>query len=469
MRLIKSIKFRLTMWYVVVLVILLLLFSTIAYFLLSHNLYQNLDESLEMRAAQLESILSVEDGELNLEDVSQWDSEGDFQEELGELVLLYDAEGHSTQRWGPRLEIEEEVNTLLDQALSGRSSVVTAETLGDHEVRLYGTSLGGEAGTHAVLVVGRSIDEINEVLGTFRYVLFIAILTTVVLAAGGGFFLARRAFKPVDRITQAARGIEESDLSRRIEVNTEDELGRLASTLNQMIGRLEKAFRRQRQFTADASHELRTPLAVIEAESTLALQKQRTEDDYQKSLELISQEASYMSAILDKLLMLARADTGEEKLSLDRVNLRELLVDLAADVEILCREKGLDFQSGPMENLIIRGDSGKLKQLFLNLFENAVKYTPAGGTVSVSLTKKGKTAVTAVTDTGIGIPEDHIPHIFERFYRVDKARSRSDRGMGLGLSICQHIVEAHQGTIEVESKVGKGSTFSVLLPLIEGS
>jgi len=252
-------------------------------------------------------------------------------------------------------------------------------------------------------------------------------------------------------------------------VTTGDELGGQASTLNQMIERLEKAFRRQRQFTADASHELRTPLAVIEAESTLALRKQRTEDDYEKSLELISQEASYMSAVLDKLLMLARADAGEEKLSLDAVNLRELTVDLAPDIEILCREKGLNFEFGPLENLVIRGDKVKLKQLFLNLFENAVKYTAAGGTVSVSLSRSEKTAVTAITDTGTGIPQDHMPQIFERFYRVDKARSRSDRGIGLGLSISQHIAEAHHGKIEVESQVGKGSTFSVLLPLFEGS
>jgi heavy metal sensor kinase len=462
-RLVKSIKFRLTVWYLVVLLILLLVFSTAAYFLLSHNLYQNLDDSLELRAAQLESALSTRDGDISLEDVSQWD----FQEELGELVLLYDAEGNLLHSWGPGLEIEEEVDRLLAQAIAGRSSVVTADTVRDHEVRLYGTPLGGEVGTNAVLVVGRSTHEIGEVLGTFRSVLFIAVPMTVLLAAGGGLFLARRAFKPVDRITQTARGIEESDLSRRIEVNTGDELGRLASTLNQMIGRLEKAFRRQRQFTADASHELRTPLAVIEAESTLALRKQRTTSDYEKSLELISQEASYMSTILDKLLMLARADAGEEQLSLDMVNLRELLVDLASDVEILCREKGLDFQSGPLEDLIIEGDKVKLKQLFLNLFENAIRYTPVGGTVSVSLARKEKTAVTSITDTGIGIPQDHIPHIFERFYRVDKARSRGDRGTGLGLSISKHIAETHGGKIEVESQFESGSIFSVVLPLPE--
>ena len=277
-------------------------------------------------------------------------------------------------------------------------------------------------------------------------------------------FLARRAFKPVDQISQTARDIGERDLSQRIEVNTQDELGRLASTLNQMIERLQKAFKRQQQFTGDASHELRTPLAVIQAESSLALQKERSASAYQKSLETITQEAHYMSSIIDRLLTLARADDGKDQLAFQEVNLGKLIQDLGTDAEILCQEKGLGFQLGETRDLVVKGDEAMLRQLFFNLLDNAIKYTPSGGTVSVSSLTEGQMAVVAITDTGIGMAPEDIPLIFERFYRVDKARSRVGGGTGLGLAISQRIAEAHGGKIEVESQVGKGSTFTVSLP-----
>jgi heavy metal sensor kinase len=289
------------------------------------------------------------------------------------------------------------------------------------------------------------------------------------LAGGGGFFMASRVLKPVERIRQTAQEIGESDLSRRIEVDSEDELGRLTSTLNRMIGRLEAAFSRQRQFTADASHELRTPLAVVQAESTLALRKKRTQDDYRKSLGLISQEAAHMSAVVGKLLYLARIDAGKDQVNFERINLKELLTELASDIEVLAREKGIEFKLARLESLSIEGDRVKLEQLFLNLLENAIRYTPSGGSISASIVREGKAAVIIIKDTGIGISKEHMPHLFERFYRVDKARSRAEGGAGLGLAICQHIVEVHNGSIEVESQIGKGSTFSVSVPLAESS
>jgi heavy metal sensor kinase len=269
----------------------------------------------------------------------------------------------------------------------------------------------------------------------------------------------------VDKIAQTAQEIEENDLSRRINVNTKDELGRLAATLNAMIGRLDKAFQRQKQFTSDASHELRTPLAVIEAESTLALQKERPANDYRQSLETISQEATQMSSLIEQLLTLARADAGKEQWNFTKVNLGKLITNLSADAEVLCQEKGLSFQLGQTQDLVVKGDEARLRGLFMNLLDNAIRYTPAPGTISVSIRREGQMAVAAVKDTGIGIPAEDIPFIFERFYRVDKSRSRAEGGTGLGLAICKHIAEAHGGKIEVESQVGAGSTFSVSLPL----
>jgi len=248
-------------------------------------------------------------------------------------------------------------------------------------------------------------------------------------------------------------------------VNTKDELGRLAATLNAMIGRLEKAFQRQKQFTSDASHELRTPLAVIEAESSLALQRDRPSSDYRQSLEIISQESRQMSSLIDQLLTLARADAGKEQWNFTEVNLGKLTSNLGTDVEVLCQEKGLSFQLGQPQDLVVKGDEARLRELFMNLLDNAIRYTPAPGTVSVTLRREGQMAVVAIMDTGVGIPAEDIPFIFERFYRVDKSRSRAEGGTGLGLAICRHIAEAHGGKIEVASQVGAGSTFSVWLPL----
>jgi len=317
----------------------------------------------------------------------------------------------------------------------------------------------------AALIVGRSTGEIDEALADLERTLLIAIPLTLVVAGAGGVFLAGRALKPVDQIARTALEIEGRDLSQRIPVTTKDELGRLASTLNQMIERLEKAFKRQQQFTGDASHELRTPLAVIEAESTLALGKQRSADEYRQSLETVSQEAKHMSGIIDRLLTLARADSGSERLMFEEVDLRGLLTDLRSEVDVLVRDKGLELQLNRVDSVTVMGDRGRLRQLLLNLLDNAIRYTSAGGTISLSAGTEDQMAVIAISDTGIGIPEDALPSIFERFYRVDKARSRADGGSGLGLAICKHIAEDHGGRMEVESRVDKGSTFRVLLPL----
>jgi heavy metal sensor kinase len=456
MRFIKSIKFRLTIWYLVVLVALLLLFGIMSYFMLSQSLYQGLDESLKTSTLALENSLDVWNGHIDL----------GIRLQPSELVLLYGSDGSLLQGFGWGVEVPH-IDTLVAQALEGHASFLTARAANEQEIRLYAAPFLGQPGIGAI-VVGSSTDDVTEVLESFNNILIVAALATLALAGGGGFFMASRALKPIERIRQTAQEIGESDLSRRVEVGSEDELGRLALTLNQMIARLEAAFSRQRQFTADASHELRTPLAVVQAESTLAMRKERTPDDYRKSLELISQEAEYMSAIVGKLLYLARIDAGKDHLNFERINLKELLTELSSDIEVLAREKSIEFNLAPLEDLSVEGDRVKLEQLFLNLLENAIMYTPSGGTVSASIVREGKTAVISIKDTGIGISKEHLPHLFERFYRVDKARSRTEGGgAGLGLAICKHIAEVHGGRIEVESKVGEGSTFSVFLPLFK--
>jgi heavy metal sensor kinase len=448
----KSIKFRLTLWYLVAIVVLLAVFGTVAYYLLSKNLYRDLDESLKAQVTELESSITIKDRQVR------------FEQKFNELVMIYDADGALLQRLGPNVRFSN-IEDMVQQALFGKSSFQSATTTEGQEVRLYAAPFNADSSTRIAIVVGRLPSDIRNVLAIFRMVIINSALAVVLLAGIGGMLLAGRTLKPVEHIADTAQGISESDLSRRIDIQTDDELGRLASTLNRMIGRLDEAFKKQRQFVADASHELRTPLAVIQAESSLGLEKKRTQAEYQKSLELVSQEVVYMSEIVGKLLLLARSDAGLDPDNFQDVNVMDLLTELSQDVEALAQEKGLRFSLGPMDNLTIKGDRLKLRQLFLNILDNAVRYTPSGGSVSGSLVRKNGSAVVSIEDTGIGIPAEHLPYIFDRFYRVDKARSRADGGTGLGLSIAISIAKVHGGGIEVESQVGAGTTFRVVLPL----
>jgi heavy metal sensor kinase len=461
MSFIHSIKFRFTLWYLLVLAVLLTAVSVGVYFYLSRSLHQSLDDSLELRSTQLCSFPSI------LESIRQ----GEFQEKLGEIVILYFyGNNQSAEMAAPGISIPLS-DEFISQAIAGSSSFTTIETAEGEGLRLLAVpvDLGPPGPTPSIppslLIIARSTKQIDQALHGLVRTFAIAVPLALALAAGGGIFLARRALKPVDKIAQTAQKIGESDLSQRINVNTKDELGRLAVTLNEMIERLEKAFQHQKQFTSDASHELRTPLAVIEAESTLALQKERPPNDYRQSLETVSREARHMSSLIDQLLTLARADAGKEQWNFTEVVLGKLISNLITDVEVLCQEKGLSFQSGQTQSLVVQGDEARLRELFMNILDNAIRYTPAPGTVSLSLRREGQMAHVMITDTGIGIPAKDIPFIFERFYRVDKSRSRAEGGSGLGLAICRHIAEAHEGKIEVESQVGVGSTFSVWLPL----
>jgi len=474
MNFIHSIKFRFTIWYLVILGVVLVILSSGVYFYLSYTLHRNLDRELQGRATQI----------ANFRDIVAIVAEGRFEEEMGEIIAFYYHDGKELSYVSPRDIIIPIDDEIVEQAVSGHSLFTTIETMEGTRVRVFTMPFSpdepyfmlgdpirpGEPLTRVkvnpeALLIGRPMGDIESALAGLMQTLLFAVPLTILVAGGGGLFLARRAFKPVDDITQTALDIEETDLSRRIAVGTKDELGRLAITLNQMIERLEKAFKRQQQFTSDASHELRAPLAVIQAESTLALQKDRNTSDYRQSLEMISQETKHMAKIIDHLLTLARADAGKEQFSFEDIDLIVLLSELKSDVDVLCHDKGLNFMLKDSDNLIVKGDRTRLRQLFLNLIDNAIRYTQKGGMITVSPSQEGQMAVISISDTGIGIPLEDVPHIFERFYRVDKARSRSEGGSGLGLAISQYIAEAHRGKIEVESKLGSGSTFTVSLPV----
>jgi heavy metal sensor kinase len=293
----------------------------------------------------------------------------------------------------------------------------------------------------------------------------LAVPLTLLLASAGGLFLAGRALGPIDRITRAAAAIGAEDLSRRLEFRgSHDEIGRLAATFDRMLDRLDAAFRRQRQFTADASHELRTPLAVLASQIDVALERPRATEEYQQLLVSLREDTAQMGRLLGELLTLARADAGQQLLSRERLELGELVQNVVSTMQPLATQRGVQLAEDVRVQAVVDGDQTRLSQLLLNLVDNGLRYTPAGGKVCVSVEREGAWDVIKVADTGQGIASEHVPHVFERFYRADPSRARSDGGAGLGLAIGQWIARAHGGRIDVESQPGRGSTFSVYLP-----
>lgn len=320
-----------------------------------------------------------------------------------------------------------------------------------------------------VLVVAYPYDEVQASLDDFLKTLMLLIPVVLLVSTIGGWFFARASLRPVDELTRTAQDITASNLSRRLPVaKSNDEIRRLSDTLNDMISRLESSFGRIRQFTADASHELRTPLTILTGELELALRSARTSEEYQDVISSALQETLRMSRVVEDLLLLSRADMGRIRLQADRVHLNEILADLADATTILGAGKGIDITYRDVnEDLVVEGDHARLYQMFLNLLDNAVKYTTRNGAISLTVHRDGNVAEVRVRDTGIGISKEHQKKIFDRFYRVDKARSRAHGGVGLGLSIVEWTVRAHDGEISVESEPGKGSTFIVRLPLAQ--
>ncbi|WP_051677103.1 sensor histidine kinase [Maridesulfovibrio frigidus] len=490
MNLINTIRFKFTLWYLSILSVLLILLGCGIYFTLSGTLHSNFDDSLRVRGKQL----------AEFKDLIPIIASGTFEEEAGELVAIYFyTNGKLTHisHKGHGIPIS---NSLINQALSGENVFSTESRLKGEKMRVFAThyipdnpiiqlkrfvekmnGLHPKDGKHpeksifntnqaveiksAVLVIARPTKDINLAIDQLLRILLTAIPLTIAFSGFGGVFLTRKAFNPVKEITKTAQEIGEHDLSQRIKIKTKDELGELSTVLNKMIDRIERAFQRQTEFTADASHELRAPLAVIQAEATLTLEKERDAETYQKALEIIAQESNEMSVVISQLLTLARADAGKEHLELKSIDMAEFISTVCDDISILCREKGLILKLCSLDKVFVYGEKSSLRRLLVNILSNAIRYTPTCGVIYVSLEQVENSAVITIRDTGIGIPNEELPHIFKRFYRVDRARSRKTRGSGLGLSICEQIVDAHKGKIEVESCIGIGSVFYVKIPI----
>ncbi len=456
------IRARLTAWYFLVLCLAFGAFSLFAFFEVRGSIHSAVDEGLRDRAADIQELL---DRQWSPEQVKRELAAGSIVRGEDDILQIAETRGEWAYTSVSALHYG------LQLARSGKPgekfqfSTVYSKGM---PLRILNGQLRTADKAYDVQIAA-PMDDFYDAVNRFRLVLLFSVPVLLVVASAGGYWLSRKAVAPVAEIARAAQSISEHELSKRLPIlQTGDELQSLSETLNEMFGRLERAFKRVTQFTADASHELRTPVALMRTRTEVALRKERSEADYRETIVRLHQELERTSALIENLMTLARADSGGEALQVAPTNLNEVLLEISEPARLLAEGKSIQYdQRLPETPLRVSGNAPSLRRLFLILIDNAVKYTPREGRVSIVLDTSDGAAVTEIRDTGIGISSSDLPHIFERFYRADASRSRESGGTGLGLSIAKWIAEAHHGKISVASNVGEGSVFRVQIPLSE--
>jgi heavy metal sensor kinase len=485
----RSVRARLTFWYAGVLTCTLLLLSSVIYFIVKRSVMARTDAGLVELA---DSFLATLDAEL-----SDATPAIDVAAAARQSMLEHQYPGHSFVVLAPDGQVlatsedlpatRESHHTEPNPGISPEVLQACAASLSAGE-KPFTTLPGRRGGTRCYvcnftatrsvyrLVILASRHPESELLAHLRVALGWLIPITIILASAGGYFLARKNLAPVADMTARADRISESTLHDRLAVqNPADELGRLATTLNRLLDRLDLAFERQRRFIADASHELRTPLAILQGESEVALSNpSRTPEEYRGSLTALQHEARRLARIVEDMFTLSRADAGQYPVNPRPLYLDELVADCAHSVRTLAAAKSITLSVEPNGELPFSGDESLLSRMFLNLLDNAIKYTPNGGKVAVGVRATPAGAQITVTDNGPGISQEFQSRIFERFFRADQARTHANSsagpgggsagGAGLGLSIAKWIAEAHRGTLTLTRSDASGTVFAVNLP-----
>jgi heavy metal sensor kinase len=457
-----SIGSRLTLSYLAIFLLAELVFGVGMWFILRQNLYDIADQVLKDQASDLERFLQAR------QNVSTPQLEAEISEDYKiesseDYLQISDAAGNLIYRSRfledyplPPVPVDPQGKPRYENRKLGRRRFrfINKRMLAGE--RVYTVQLG-----HPMHEEIETLDDFRRYLLWFAPILLLG-------ASGVGYWLSHRALAPVDALARTARTISGHNLSSRLEkLTTGDELQRLSDTLNEMLARIELAFLRVTEFTADASHELRTPIALIHTEAELALRRSRDESEYREALQHILVESDRTAKLIEELLALARADSGREALHIQSLDFGALLSESAAKWAQVASLRNLQFEDrlqGP--RLPVMGDGSALRRVIDILLDNAFKYTPAPGKIMLSAEEVNGRVVVSVEDTGVGIASDDQARIFERFYRVDKARSRELGGAGLGLAIAQWIVHLHKGSITVKSETGRGSVFQVDLPAL---
>ncbi len=458
---IKSFRLRLTLWYLAFFCLLLVLFSVFLYGLLAGALRDRLDERLNAEASTAANLFRAELEELN------GDAPKAAVETLSEirprdvLVVFFSGGGLlASSAAAP----QETLDLMASTGSEGETAVAALPGFGPYGGRAAVRRFAAGGAVYRAVAV-QSMETIAADLRSFRRLLYICFPLLVVVAGFGGFALATRSLAPLKEMAAQAREITSSSLDRRLEVRSAAaELEVLSASFNELLARLDQSFDTMRRFVADASHELRTPLAVIRGEADVALARERGSAEYRESLAVIQDESRRLCRLLEDLLNLARADAGHVKLNAQDLYLDDLVAECCRTVKPLAEARQVAVECNSAQDVPFQGDEGLLRRMVLNLLDNAIRYTPAGGMVRVSVEPNGAGPRIHVADNGIGIPLEAASHVFERFYRVDKARTREAGGFGLGLSIVKWIAEAHHGSVQMTSSPGAGSTFTVSLP-----
>ena len=471
-QILDSVRVRLTLWYVGVLALVLIAFSVMVYTLLSRVLYQRVDDVLQ---STIEVAIKSLDNDLEEGQTVQGAAQSTATELFNgqQAMAIFDGSGKLLAK---NVSDDDFYTELPTEAL-----------IPDNEVHLYAAAEPGDdddelhrlavqrvrippSNTQYVILVSQPIETVEEELESLREIIYYAMPIALLMAGLGGWFLARQSLAPVVAMSEQARLIGASSLDQKLPVaNPRDELGQLAVTFNELLARLGSAFAQQRQFMADASHELRTPISVIRTAAGVILGKpHRNESEYRDAVTMMDEQSRRLTRIVEDMFALARADSGRYPLRKSKFYLDELLEDTAHAASVLASRKNISIDVTNSSETFFYGDEDLMRQMILNLLDNAIKYTPAGGVVRLSLTHKEEKYFIEVSDTGTGIPDEAQSHIFERFYRTDKARSRSEGagsgGAGLGLAIARWIAESHEGHLELIRSDKSGSAFIASFP-----
>lgn len=462
---IKSTRFILTLWYSIILLVAFIIFGAGVYVYLRHIEETELERQL---AEEIDWISRLVDLERSRIDV--W-TLGDLSNDVGQRIVAH----YNVNPRNYDVVLAFVNGTVLYRSPSGRSFLVPGtavppdrtlvQSVRSSDNELFRVAL--RRTDPFIIQVAYSETATETVLGHLLSIFGVLMPVVLFVAFSGGWVMAGMVLRPIGQITRLADRISAQNLSERIpRRDVPDEMGQLIATINRMIARLEASFSQIREFSLSVAHELRTPLTILKGESELALARNLSPEETERLVTMYLEETVRMSRIVDDLLTLAKADAGQIKILKEPVELSRLLQDIYEDAVILSADKPLRVELRRNDPATVLGDEARLRQLFRVLLSNAVQYTDPGGSVFISSRIEGAMVCVEVEDTGIGIPPDAQEKVFERFYRVDEARTRVKGGSGLGLSIAQWITNAHNGSISVKSASGKGSCFTVALPVM---
>lgn len=459
----RSLAFRLGAWYTLLLSAVFVLVGTGVFFGLQQYLRGNLRDTLSRRSAQVEQILlqapaegasGTIDREINTRVAPEFNNRFVRVTRLP-ATLIYRSGMPADHSFDPSA-----VSTSLTNARKPVTTIVR-----DQHLMVRVAPISAVSGDYRV-ELGVSTAPLEEALSRLLDLLALLLPALIVCAAGGGYWLVSWALRPVDRLSQTAEKMSLQNLSLRLPVvPSGDALERLSISFNTMLGRLRDSVQTSRRFLADASHELRTPLTVIKGElEELTRESQLTESDLRERIGSVLEEVARLEHLVSGLLVLSRLDAGETQGAWVDVDLAELALNTAEHMQLMAEDRGVEINVSELQKTVIQGDRARLKQIIVNLLDNAIRFTLRGGTVSLRTAADNAGSVLEVADTGVGIPPSAIAHVFDRFFRVDEARSREDGGAGLGLAIVKSICLAHGAEIEVESRPEYGSCFRVTFP-----